>query len=459
MRRLMIGLTLVCMAALIPLWARGDDRQIAQEIIQQLQQHKDAGELKGFGIDLQVEKGIVMIEGRVSTAEQRQLTLDTVSRVAGVKQVVNKLTVTGKAFVPAQNAAQTPVAKSADNATLAKLKGTLDRTSDATTQLASAGAGQRAVDAQLLAEQDKKLAQAVADGLKSQKDRGLLNGFRVNLSVDQGTVWLEGDVASRQQESLVLDVARRVPGVKQVVNELAVRTPAISTSVASAQPVAENPMPVIEEKPEVQPVPVVAPIPVVAAEPVAKPVPEVTAQPVAEASPEAIAKPAEDPMPEAVAQPVAEALPAVEDVREVPETLIAQAPIGTATAQQPQALPAAAVATQVSQLPAAVQPQAAQPVPMTYVAQMPPAYVPAHAASVPSPVARTRYDHPQMPAYAWPTYASHPNYAAVTYPKQYSPTAWPYIGPFYPYPQVPLGWRKVTLEWDDGWWNLDFKNR
>ena len=121
MRRLMIGLTLVCMAALIPLWVRADDRQIAQEIIQQLQQHKDAGELKGFGIDLQVEKGIVLIEGRVSTAEQRKLTLDTVRRVTGVKQVVNKLTVTGKPFVPARTAAQKPVAKSAYNATLAKL--------------------------------------------------------------------------------------------------------------------------------------------------------------------------------------------------------------------------------------------------------------------------------------------------------------------------------------------------
>ena len=139
--------------------------------------------------------------------------------------------------------------------------------------------------------------------------------------------------------------------------------------------------------------------------------------------------------------------------------MIAQQPVGTAATKQPQALPAPAATTQVAQLPAAAQPQVRYPVPMTYVAQMPPAYVPAHAASVPSPVARTRYDHPQMPAYAWPTYASHPNYAAVTYPKQYSPSAWPYIGPFYPYPQVPLGWRKVTLEWDDGWWNLDFKNR
>ena len=68
------------------------------------------------------------------------------------------------------------------------------------------------------------------------------------------------------------------------------------------------------------------------------------------------------------------------------------------------------------------------------------------------------YDNAQMPGYSWPSYASYPNYAALTYPQQYSPSAWPYIGPFYPYPQVPLGWRKVCLEWDDGWWFLDFSD-
>ena len=85
-----------------------------------------------------------------------------------------------------------------------------------------------------------------------------------------------------------------------------------------------------------------------------------------------------------------------------------------------------------------------------------PMYAPGAAAGGVAPV---RYDHPAMPAYAWPSYSAYPNYAAVTYPKQYSPTAWPYIGPFYPYPQVPLGWRKVSLEWDDGWWWLDFKDK
>jgi len=70
-----------------------------------------------------------------------------------------------------------------------------------------------------------------------------------------------------------------------------------------------------------------------------------------------------------------------------------------------------------------------------------------------------RGDGPNLPNYAWPSYASYPNYAALQYPTQYSPTAWPYIGPFYPYPQVPLGWRRVSLEWDDGWWFLDFDDR
>ncbi len=69
------------------------------------------------------------------------------------------------------------------------------------------------------------------------------------------------------------------------------------------------------------------------------------------------------------------------------------------------------------------------------------------------------YNSPNMPDHAWPTYAQYPNSAAVSYPQQYSASAWPYIGPFYPYPQVPLGWRDATLRWDDGQWNLMFKPR
>ena len=59
---------------------------------------------------------------------------------------------------------------------------------------------------------------------------------------------------------------------------------------------------------------------------------------------------------------------------------------------------------------------------------------------------------PRMPPYAWPTYAPYNNYSRVAYPQLYPQNAWPYIGPNHPFPKVPPGWRKVQLEWQDGYW-------
>lgn len=60
---------------------------------------------------------------------------------------------------------------------------------------------------------------------------------------------------------------------------------------------------------------------------------------------------------------------------------------------------------------------------------------------------------PKMPPYAWPTYAPYNNYSRVAYPTLYPHESWPFIGPLYPFPKVPLGWRAVKLEWQDGhWW-------
>ncbi len=61
---------------------------------------------------------------------------------------------------------------------------------------------------------------------------------------------------------------------------------------------------------------------------------------------------------------------------------------------------------------------------------------------------------PNLPPYAWPTYAPYGNVSRVAYPQAYPYNAFPFIGPYYPVPKVPLGWRKVTLEWDDGHWYL-----
>lgn len=106
------------------------------------------------------------------------------------------------------------------------------------------------------------------------------------------------------------------------------------------------------------------------------------------------------------------------------------------------------------------QPTAPQPAPAPGIGPMaaPPAGIPAYGPPA-AGASHVVYNQPNFPNYSWPTYAQYPNYAAVSYPSQYAASAWPYIGPFYPYPQVPLGWRKATLEWDDGYWNLNFRPR
>jgi hypothetical protein len=59
---------------------------------------------------------------------------------------------------------------------------------------------------------------------------------------------------------------------------------------------------------------------------------------------------------------------------------------------------------------------------------------------------------PKMPPYAWPTYAPYNNNSRVAYPELYPYQSWPFIGPIHPFPKVPLSWRAVKLEWQDGYW-------
>lgn len=69
-----------------------------------------------------------------------------------------------------------------------------------------------------------------------------------------------------------------------------------------------------------------------------------------------------------------------------------------------------------------------------------------------SPADMASMQPPMMPPYAWPAYAPYNNYSRVAYPTLYPYEAFPFIGPCYPYPKIPLGWRSVTLRWEDGYW-------
>jgi hypothetical protein len=71
----------------------------------------------------------------------------------------------------------------------------------------------------------------------------------------------------------------------------------------------------------------------------------------------------------------------------------------------------------------------------------------------PGLAAKVDLNPPALPPYAWPTYAPYNNYSRDAYPNEYPRAAFPFIGPFYPFPKVPLGYRAIKLEWEDGhWW-------
>ncbi len=83
---------------------------------------------------------------------------------------------------------------------------------------------------------------------------------------------------------------------------------------------------------------------------------------------------------------------------------------------------------------------------------MPPEPLPIFAAHGGRGMPDPHLQPPPLPPHAWPTYAPYNNYSRVGYPTLYPYEAWPFIGPVYPFPKVPLGWRAVTLRWQDGYW-------
>lgn len=264
---------------------------------------------------------------------------------------------------------------------------------------------------------NQEVANQIAVALQQQSRSGEFDGVRIK--VKDGVAWLNGPVPSKGDLQRALSVAHSLGDVKRVINEMQV-APEFFEPEQPAQPVAQ-------------------------------PMPAATAQPI----------PVAQPQPQA--QPPQQALPTPPVQVAQPAAAMRQQPSGQPVHYQAQPHPAQMAAYPQGQpIPMHAARHGGHPhQPVAYMQQGAPIPMGAGAHAIPSagygvPV---RYDQPALPNHAWPSYAAYPNYAAVTYPRMHSAQAWPYIGPFYPYPQVPLGWRKVTLEWDDGWWMLDFDDR
>lgn len=320
---------------------------------------------------------------------------------------------------------------------------------------------------------DREIADAIVSTLKQKQTDGTLKGFDIDLSVEDGKVVIGGSVANQAQLDSVLKVASVTPGVKLVESKATVlgNAPAApSFETVSHTAGAVTPASATEDSPA----PAEPPTRMVnEGEAVVSPVDagitseilgrlgsaqrnghlrnfdldistvggEVWARGV-------VATPEQKQLVLGTAQKTPGVRKVIDDVtvagrvRQVSNEVAAPSAMPAVGSGAPRAFAPSSLANYSNSMPSG---GPAAPVPMQGG--------PGYGGGVP------RYDQPNMPNYAWPSYAAHPNYAAVTYPKQYSASAWPYIGPFYPYPQVPLGWRKVALEWDDGLWYLDFTSK
>lgn len=288
---------------------------------------------------------------------------------------------------------------------------------------------------------NQEVAEKVATNLRQS---GQLQGYKVGVKFQEGTAWLRGQVASHEQMNAALRVAFQTEGVERVVNNLTVDS-GLQTATVSQKPAPKRTKISVSSL-------------------LGKPLRHVSGATAPERRPA---------RPTAAFQRTTSTKVATKAAKKLQEA----SPVETAFESKP-VLPVAAEAkvepnakllTEVQAPPAPINEQPrlvaqaqpmgqpmGQPVPVGYVQNEVTAPPQQYLAPVGTGAVPARYDQPTMPNYAWPSYAAHPNYAAVTYPKCHSAMAWPYIGPFYPYPQVPLGWRKVTLEWHDGFWNLDF---
>ncbi len=281
---------------------------------------------------------------------------------------------------------------------------------------------------------NQEVAEQIAAALR---DSGQLHGYRVGVKYQDGTVWLKGQVASREEMSTAMQLVFSVDGVTRVVNHL---------TIAGEQPNVASTAPELAA--------------------IGTPLQATEAATSAEPTPRPVAREKVRPNPRESAPNQAERL--VANFAPLPEPGVAVTGAQEPTLAPPKPTAEGANATRTTVRPVgeattvpATTVKPARPMPLAYGnTPLPMArangQVPPQPMAIPTGAAPARYDQPNMPNYAWPSYAAYPNYAALTYPRQYSPTAWPYIGPFYPYPQVPLGWRKVSLEWHDGWWALDF---
>jgi len=87
---------------------------------------------------------------------------------------------------------------------------------------------------------DAAIAKHLSKQLQAAQKEGNLRHFRIGVKVEEGTVWMKGRVASEEHRDLALDKARRVEGVKLVVNDIEVSPIAQASAVEATRDIPKQ---------------------------------------------------------------------------------------------------------------------------------------------------------------------------------------------------------------------------
>lgn len=461
MRQFNFRLVIVTVTLFVPLVVQANDTQVASGIRSELKTQQEQGNLRGFNINITVENGRVWLNGQVNDAKQQLLVEQLARRQSGVVDVMNQLKIIPVTVSPKQ--VQPEII--GDRPTFA------EDTPVQTPPIAS--------------PQSRPSGQGLLGAAFDRLQKGLWFEPKDGPSESQSDVVLTEFVAPFSEAEQPSRSSKVAQGAQWSFNSTSTGLDFVETGDEN---VSKDALKIAAASESTQQSP--APADVELSKTIDKPAqvqdsPAVAQRPAERLTETALYNNIRQNHLNQNSAVISEKSTAVQNSTVHPETRQQMRPgasqRSTVLQGNPNVREIASDRTGYPQLPMAPQQIARrQPVPYAPATTLnqfgqhrrpvapvanyhpvPNSPAPAHApgAIAGGGIPRARYDHPNLPGYAWPSYAASPNYAAVTYPRQYSAAAWPYIGPFHPYPQVPLGWRKVSLEWDDGWWMLDFTQK
>ena len=414
----------------VPQSAAPDNQKLAEEAASNLR----AAKFSGFDIELEVQSGVCLLKGKIASQVQKDQATQVISKVPGIRTVNNQLVVLNRN--PAASVQQAVASDVTSNPV--QQAGFFSRPK----QTRATKTQQRATTPQQATGESPQQVQQITQGIAQAIQGSGVRGHDIDLRYKGGVATLLGKAQSPQDVARLTQVISRVPGVRQVNNQL--RAPGmnpVSQTGGSNQRVAEQ----------------------IAQALAANRLNGLDIEVRYNAGKATLSGPIPHPQVAMIAHQLAASVPGVLQVDNRLQVVGMPGQPGgfPGTGHQGQNVMPVSHQAPGGMHPAmmaagAMGGMAAGAMGMAPGGMGPGAGPHAHGAGNPSHMA---YDLPNLPNHSWPTYAAYPNYAQVSYPKEYSASAWPYIGPFYPYPQVPMGWRQVQLEWDDGAWNLNFRPR